>query len=273
MLAQQHPRLVTVVTGNRIVSDLERLGLGPRSVVLVHCSLSSLGHVPGGEQTLLLALRRLLGYHGTIVVPTQSWQLCDPAYLHDPAVPPEEWDEVRDALPAYDRRLTPSRGMGRFAEAVRSHPEAMRSEHPHRSFAAWGPDAGEIVARHALDDPVGEGSPLSVLYHLEASILFLGVGFAKCTALHLAESRSGLELARIPNGAPLRVEGERRWVQFTEPAVDDRDFGQIGSAFMDADRDGARSGQVGMAEARLVSLRRLVDFGAAWMAKHRQRTV
>ncbi len=261
---------MTIVTGDRIAADLEALGLRTGSVVMVHCALSSLGYVPGGEQSVLMALRSVLGHRGTVVVPTQSWQLCDPAYLDDPAVPPESWVDFRNALPAYDRRLTPSRSMGRVAEAVRTHPEALRSGHPHRSFAAWGPDADEIVSRHALDDPVGEGSPLSVLYHLGASVLLLGVGFTECTALHLAESRSGLELPGVRNGAPMRVDGERKWVEFIEPAVDDADFAQIGAAFVAADPDAARAGRVGLAESRLVSLPRMVDFAAQWMGGNRQ---
>ncbi len=260
---------MSIVTGDQIAADLDHLGLRAGSVVMVHCSLSALGTVPGGEQAVLDALRRVLGHRGTIVVPTQSWQLCDPAYLNDPAVPAELWAEVRNALPAYDRRLTPTRTMGLLADAVRTHPEALRSGHPHRSFAAWGPDADEIASRHALDDPVGEGSPLSVLYHLGASILLMGTGFAKCTALHLAESRSGLAVKRVANGAPMRVDGERRWVEFTEPAVDDSDFTDIGRAFVVAEPDSFRAGKVGLAETGLISLPRLVDFAAQWMARNR----
>ena len=159
--------------------------------------------------------------------------------------------------------------MGRVADAVRTHPEALRSAHPHRSFAAFGPHAAEIVGRHELDDPVGEGSPLSVLHHLGASILFVGVGFDKCTALHLAEGRSGVATPRLENGAPMLIAGERQWVRFTEPAVDDSDFPKVGADFTAAHPDQARIGRVGDAESRLLEMRALVDFAASWMAEHR----
>ena len=258
---------MTVTPRSELAADLVALGLGTGDVLLVHASLSALGRVPGGEQAVVMAIRDVIGSAGTIVVPTQSWQLCDPAYLR--IEPSEHWDEIRASLPAYDPRWTPTRAMGLIAEAVRTHPEAVRSSHPHRSFAAWGPVAEQVVAHHELDDPVGEGSPLRTLYELGAMILFLGVGFDKCTALHLAESRSGLVNSRVANGAPMRVDGARRWVPFSEPAVDDRDFARIGAEFTAANPDQVRSGNVGAAESYLVNLPALVDFGASWMAQHR----
>ncbi|MDJ0952260.1 MAG: AAC(3) family N-acetyltransferase [Acidimicrobiia bacterium] len=259
---------MTVVTAKRLLADLDDVGLADGSVVIVHCSLAAIGRVPGGEQTVALALRRVIGPHGTIVVPTQSWHLCDPAYL---GVEPEEaWDEIRDSLPAYVPRWTPTRAMGLLADAVRTHPAALRSSHPHRSFAAWGPAAEPITAVHALDDPVGEGSPLAALYDLAASILMIGVGFDKCTALHLAESRSGLAGDRIANGAPLMVNGQRQWVEFTEPAVDDSDFVAVGEAFAVAEPDKVSTGRVGCADTVLVELASLIDFAAEWMAAHRK---
>ncbi len=258
---------MTVVTGEMLAADLKSIGLRPGQVVLVHGSLSALGTVPGGEQTAVLAIRAVVGSDGTIVVPAQSWHLCDPRYLG--IEPADSWDQVRAALPAYDPAWTPTRAMGLIAEAIRTKPGAVRSGHPHRSFAAWGPVAARIVDRHDLDDPVGEGSPLAALYEMDAVILLLGVGFDKCTALHLAEARSGLAISRVDNGAPMLVDGERRWVEFSEPAVDDSDFLRIGAAFAAAHPDQVEAGSVGNAQSRLLSLRALVDFGASWMAMHR----
>jgi len=252
-----------------IARDLERIGVTPGSVVIVHSAMSELDYLPGGEQALLLALRDSVGSGGTIVTPAQSWHLCDPAYLADPEVPESWWPDIRAALPSYDAATTPSRAMGLLAEAVRVHPESLRSPHPHRSFAAIGPAAERIVARHDLDDPVGEGSPLAILYELRASVLLLGVGYAACTALHLAGSRSGTVAERVANGAPLLVDGEQRWVTFDEPSVRDADFPQAGVAFEADLPDDVSIGMVGGADARLVAMRSLVDYCADWMRDHR----
>ncbi len=258
---------MTLVTADRLATDVANLGLADGSVVITHCSMASIGFVPGGEQTVATALLETVGPTGTIVVPTQSWHLCDPAYLK--IQPEEEWDRIRDSLPPYDPRWTPTRTMGALADAFRTHPAARRSGHPHRSFAAVGAESGLVTAVHDLDDPVGEASPLAALYRAGASILLIGVGFDKCTALHLAESRSGLALDRVRNGAPMLVDGQRRWVEFTEPAVDGSDFVAVGEAFVAERPDDVRSGRVGEAPSMLIDLRSLVDFASAWMAANR----
>jgi len=46
-------------------------------VVLVHSSLSGIGYVPGGVETLIDALLQSVGEEGTIVVPTITGQIFD----------------------------------------------------------------------------------------------------------------------------------------------------------------------------------------------------
>lgn len=256
------------VIGTELVADLRRLGVREGGVLLVHASLASLGWVVGGEQTVVTALEEAVGPAGTLVMPSQSWQLCDPAYLRDPRIGEPSWDRVRAALPVYDPAWTPTRSMGAVVEALRTQPGTLRSAHPHRSFVARGPAAAAIVARHDLDDPVGEGSPLAVVDWLDGQVLLLGVGHDKNTSLHLAEARSGLHLPRVANGAPLLVDGERRWVTFDEPAAGDADFLAVGAAF--AASGGQRTGTVGEADAALMRQPELVAFAARWFAGNRQ---
>lgn len=250
-----------------LATQLHALGVRPGGVLLVHASLRAIGTVVGGAQGVVLALEDVLGPAGTLVMPSQSWQLCDPQYLDDPQVPASRRDEVRDALPVYDPAWTPSRTMGAVAEVLRTQPGTLRSGHPHRSFVARGPAAADLLARHDLDDPVGEGSPLARVHALGGQVLLLGVGYDKCTALHLAEARSGLPVSRVPNGAPMLLDGRRTWARFEEPAVDDSDFLALGEAF--AATRGERTGRVGGATARLVEVRELVGFAAAWFARTR----
>jgi aminoglycoside 3-N-acetyltransferase len=256
-----------VVTVDRMVADLRALGVRTGGVLLAHVSLSRIGRVVGGAPAVVLALEQAVGPEGTLVMPVQSWQLCDPAYLADPSVPPASWEAVRRTLPPYDPAWTPSRSMGAVAEALRTRPGTRRSAHPHRSFAARGRLAEEIVARHDLDDPVGEGSPLAAVHRRDGQVLLLGVDHDKNTSLHLAEARSGLPVHRVPNGAPVLVDGRRTWVTFTEPVVDDADFVALGRDL--ATTGAERHGLVGRAPARLLDQRVLVAFAASWFARTR----
>lgn len=252
------------VLREQIAADLRALGVRTGGVLLAHASLSRIGWVLGGEQTVVLALQDALGPDGTLVMPSQSWQLCDPAYLADPRVPPQAHDAVRAGLPVYDARWTPTRTMGAVVESLRTQPGTVRSGHPHRSFVARGPRGEEVLARHDLADPVGEGSPLAAVGRLHGQVLLLGVGHDKNSSLHLAEARSGLPRRFVANGAPMLVDGRREWVTFTEPVVDDEDFVAVGEAF--AASGGQRTGLVGRAPAALMDQGELVRFAAQWFA-------
>lgn len=255
------------ITTGRLVTDLRNLGVECGSVLMVHTSLRSLGWVVGGPQAVLEALRQAVGAQGTIVMPTQSWQLCDPALLKE--VPEEWWPEVRQNLPVYDPAVTPSQSMGAVAELFRTTPGAVRSSHPHRSVTAAGPQAKFITAEHPLDSPSGENSPLRKLVELDAQILLLGVTAAKMTMLHLAEHRATYPgKTNSPNGAALLMNGRREWVQFEELEGQDHDFTRVFDAFA-SDTGLVHEGRVGNAGALLVPARDLVDYAAAWFTANR----
>ena len=142
-----------------LAGDLRRLGLESGDIVLVHSSLSSLGWVCGGAVAVVRALLDTVGPGGTAVVPTQTGDNSDPKHWQHPPVPRSWWPVIREHMPAFDPAVTPSRGMGVIPEVVRTWPGAVRSDHPHTSFAAVGPAAAELMAGHRLDSELGEESP------------------------------------------------------------------------------------------------------------------
>lgn len=256
-------------TVDSLYADLRALGLKPGMRVLVHSSLSMLGWVAGGPVAVILALEHAIGEAGTLVMPTHSGDLSDPAQWQAPPVPESWWPIIRETTPAYDPQLTPTRGMGAIPETFRKQPGVCRSDHPQDSFAARGPGAAYICTNHALDFGLGETSPLARLYDLDGYILLLGVGHDSNTSLHLAEYRAQYPAKReVINGAPVMHEGRRQWIEFRDIELSTGDFTVIGDSF-EAETGLVRRGRVAKAEALLMPQPALVDFAVRWMETNR----
>ena len=239
-------------------------------VLLVHSSLSSFGWVCGGPVAVVLAVEEALGDEGTLVMPTYSSDLSEPSYWRHPPVPEAWWPVIRQSMPAYDPKLTPTRDVGVIPECFRNQEGTHRSSHPSSSFAARGRHADAVVSDHSLDFPMGDRSPLARIYDLGGSILLLGATFQSASSLHLAEYRASWPAKRpTRQAAPLLLNGTRKWIEFDDFDFDDSDFGEIGASF--SEKTGlVRSGRVANATAHLLPLRGFVDYAVEWMEKHRQ---
>ncbi|MER5951026.1 AAC(3) family N-acetyltransferase [Streptomyces sp. NPDC001904] len=250
-----------LVTRASLATDLRALGVEPGETLLVHTSLSSLGWVNGGPVAVVQALLDAVGQGGTLAVPTQTGDLTDPEGWGDPPVPREWWETVRATMPGYDPATTPSRGVGVLPETVRTWPGALRSAHPHTSFAALGRRAARIVDSHSPDCRLGERSPLARLEELGARVLLLGAGYDACTGFHLAEYRIPFRLEDA--GRP----GPAGWHPVTEVAITADGFDELGAAF---ERDSpVVRGRVGAADTRLFPLADAVAYAQKWLPAHR----
>ncbi|WP_320778249.1 AAC(3) family N-acetyltransferase [Streptomyces sp. CRN 30] len=253
-----------LVTRDALAAQLRALGVRPGELLLVHSSLRSLGWVNGGPVTVVHALLDTLGPGGTLVVPTQTGDLSDPALWSSPPVPEEWWETIRATMPAYDPLVSPSRGVGIVPETVRTWPGALRSAHPETSFAALGPAAAAVLDGHAPDCRLGERSPLARLEERGARVLLLGAGYDACTAFHLAEYRTPAPLVEVGRPAP-----GGGWQRVTEVSITSERFDQLGDDF-ERDRPVVR-GRVGAADARLFPVADAVAYAQGWLPLHRPR--
>lgn len=254
----------------RLRADFEKTGLRIGSVVLVHASMRLVRPDAGGAATVLSALRGVLGRHGTVVVPTQTaWNsTTSPSFRAATAGMTEAQLAAYAAdLPTFDPHTTPSAGMGAFAEHVRTRADAVRSAHPVTSFAAVGPRAADLTARHDLDCLLGDRSPLAALAEADGYALHLGPGFERATAFHLGESRASGPRRRYRckvAGFP----GTGGWTSFEDVAYDDTDFPRLGAWFEECSGAVAR-GTVGSADALLYPIRAAAEHAEAWVRSER----
>ena len=157
------------VTRVDIVGGLRDVGLGPGAVVLMHSSLSSMGHVDGGADAVVEALLEVVGSDGVASVPTHTW------------------GTVNARQPVFHVRLSPSI-VGRITEVFRHRPEALRSRHPTHSVAAIGRRSAEYLQGHELSQtPCGRESPYGRLCAWGGAVLFLGTQLSSCTLMHAFE--------------------------------------------------------------------------------------
>jgi aminoglycoside 3-N-acetyltransferase len=205
----------TMVTRSSLVRDLHRIGIAPGDVLLVHSSLSRLGFVVGAARTVIEALCEAVGPDGTIMMPTYSGELTDPANWIYPPVPPEWIEPIREETPPYDPQLTPTRRMGVIPELFRHYPGVRRSPHPQSSFAAWGRHAARLVDDHPLDFRFGPASPLGKLRKLRGKTLLLGAPPQTCSLFYLSQHYvPGGRM--ITNRSPLLRNGRKEWVSFRD---------------------------------------------------------
>ncbi|WP_061289594.1 AAC(3) family N-acetyltransferase [Herbidospora cretacea] len=177
--------------------------------VLLHTSLRSFGTTVGAD-TLLDAL---LERGCTVMVPAftePQFSLPAPATMRparnglDYTAPPIPASE-ETAYSVDCGLINPH--LGALPAVLVGRADAVRGRHPLNSFAAVGPQATELMNAQTPDDVYG---PIRELAARDGTILLVGVGLNRMTALHLAEQWSGRRLfrrwARDENGEIRMVE-------------------------------------------------------------------
>ena len=239
------------LTRDQIAAALRALGLPAGAIVFMHSSMSSIGYVEDGADTIVDAFLDILSPGGTLVVPTFT-------FAHG-----------NDDNRVFDSARDPSE-MGRLTEVTRTRPGARRSCHLLHSVAALGAHVEEITANHGPSAWAADG-PFWKLYELDAHILLLGVPYLRCTFFHVVE-----QLVQVPYRRWREVEarvqdrdGSQRplltLIYSPKPGFAGNDFNKLGALL--EERGLVQVGTVGNAVARVFRARDVLEVGLAQYRK------
>jgi len=251
-----------LITKERLINDLKSIGVKKGMTLIVHSSLSKIGFVSGGAQRVVQALKKVLGSDGTLVMPTHSTDVSDPAEWHNPSVPKFWIEALQETMPAFEPDKMPTFYMGKVVECFMMNDDVIRSNHPKVSFAAWGKDSDEITNNHPLNHGMGIGTPMHKVYQKDGYVLLIGVDYDSNSSMHLGEHLSG-QLDEVKTASPILEDDVRVWKTYTELDYDEEKFNEIGEQF---ERENVvNKGSIGQAESRLMSQPDLVDFTAEYL--------
>lgn len=158
----------THVTTDDIIEALRQMGLKAQDKIMLHSSLSSMGHVEGGADAVVEAFLEVLGTDGILMVPT---------FTHS-------------GTEYFDPLKSPSKN-GAITETARRHPRAIRSLHPTHAVTAIGPGAAALVCDDLERGPLGMDCALDRLAKRNGAILLLGVDHQTNSTIHIGEDYAG----------------------------------------------------------------------------------
>ncbi|CAN5491453.1 aminoglycoside N3'-acetyltransferase [soil metagenome] len=159
---------------NQLLNNLKAIGLKEGDSVLVHSSMSKIGLLEKGPETLIDSLLAIIGKEGTLLMPAFPAKGRNKDYL------------IANA--SFDILKTPS-NMGVVTECFRTLPGVKRSFHPTDSVCALGPLADYYTNSHFGElTPYSKNSPFRKLCTKNGKILMLGTTLnGACTNLHTLE--------------------------------------------------------------------------------------
>jgi len=162
-----------IVNKQQISEKLKSIGIKNGDLIMLHSSLSKIGFVENGANTVIDAFTEVLGNFGTLVMPAF------------PSIG-FNYDYLR-TNPVFNLNSTPSK-MGIITEVFRKKEHVFRSLHPTDSVCAIGKHAEYLVKDHFNQlTPYNSHSPFYKLTQLHGKIILIGIDLNCLTNFHAAE--------------------------------------------------------------------------------------
>lgn len=194
---------MATVTKGDILSGLREMGVVSGMEIEVHSSLSSFGHVEGGENAVIDALIEAVGSEGSLFMPALRLSRDMPLTEEDRRLGLLRKIQI---LPPDEKHTA----MGRIADAFRFRPDTVLGEGVFR-ICGWGKSAAQAKENglQYLLDNGGKG-------------LLLGVDIYSLTAMHYVEDLLPKEIGKVfeASDEAKRVYPPDQWfIESGEPPV------------------------------------------------------
>ena len=161
------------ITREDLKKALEKTGLKRGDTVIVHSSLSRIGHIENGADGLIDAFLETVGHNGLLVMPAFS------ALQYDSKKKMYVFDVLK--TPCYT---------GSVPETFRLRKKTFRSISPTHSLIAQGRKAKWFAeGQENSDNPYGKTGPFRKLYDMDAKIFLIGVDQLANSSIHLVEDK------------------------------------------------------------------------------------
>ncbi|MDD3725871.1 MAG: AAC(3) family N-acetyltransferase [Candidatus Ratteibacteria bacterium] len=209
-----------MITKENIKAGLKKIGLKKGDSVIVHSSLSSIGMVEGGAETVIKALQEVVSSEGLLMMPYPL-------------------------------------GNATIAKIFSTSPGVLKSFHPTHSVAAWGKDAEKIIEDHIKSPTAcGKNTPYGRLIDRNGRILLLGVDQDRNTILHTVEEYANLPYLSDYKVKYIDKKGRGREKVLKKYPGPHRNF--IGVDRILKDADVMKIGTIGNAVVRLIKAKPMV---------------
>ena len=163
-----------ILTKESLIQNLQSIGIQKGDSLLVHSSLSKMGYLENGPETLIDALLEVIGSKGNLLMPSSPNALLQLDYIKSNTL--------------FDVQHSPSK-LGAITEVFRKRKDVIRSLNATEPVCALGPDAYFLTEGHFNElTPYTSKSPFYRLTEKNGKILYIGVTLANAgTSLHLLE--------------------------------------------------------------------------------------
>lgn len=181
--------------------------------LLIHVALSSFPFIMGGAETVLSALREVIGLKGTLILPYQFSDRLELAHYANHFSLSEINSFRQNCEPASKCSLAPL--SSKICELL-LRDKAFICGHPIFSYVVEGYLQNELASKnYSLDFPFGSQSLIAYLHDIKAKVLLLGVDYRVATSFHYAQSLSLKKAIKI-EGCPIFIDKQKKFISYLD---------------------------------------------------------